>query len=56
MQKLVRHLGSRREVVGALDGSSRHSLTVSLLAMLELVKQDLVELIYERDGIYVQNI
>lgn len=55
MQKLIQHLGSRREVVDALDRASRHSLTVSLLAMLELVKQDLVELIYERDGIYVQN-
>lgn len=54
MQSLLRHLVKRTSIHQYLRAPSKRDRTLSLLAMLELIKEDLVELFFEEDTAYVK--
>lgn len=56
MQKLLNRLNQRHDMRSALDKSNRHALALSFLALLELIKRDLIEIVFEQDTTYVKAI
>lgn len=54
MQKLLARVTGRQSLEQTLHTGDRRLKTLSLLALLELVKQDLIELVFENERAYVQ--
>jgi chromatin segregation and condensation protein Rec8/ScpA/Scc1 (kleisin family) len=54
MQKLLKRLSKKHNINASLDRTSRYSLALSFLALLELIKQDMIEIIFEKDTTYVK--
>lgn len=54
MQKLLRNVGSQTSLQQHFALPSRRERALSLLAMLELIKEDLVELFFEENAAYVK--
>lgn len=54
MQKLLQNVGVRTSLQKHFAAPSRRERALSLLAMLELIKEDLVELFFEENAAYVK--
>lgn len=54
MQRLLQNVGVRTNLHKHFDAPSRRERALSLLAMLELIKEDLVELFFEENAAYVK--
>ena len=54
MQTLLVRVTTRQSLEKALHSDSRRTKTLSLLALLELVKQDLIELVFDQERTYVK--
>lgn len=53
MQRLLRRISQKQSFEQTINTQDRRTKTLSLLALLELIKQDLVKLIFEQDETYV---
>lgn len=54
MQKILFRVANKQSLEQTISSQDRRTKTLSLLALLELIKQDLVELVFEPEGMYVQ--
>ncbi|QQS26529.1 hypothetical protein IPM44_02250 [bacterium] len=56
MQQLLKNMINSQPLSSTLKTSDRRTKTLNLLAVLELIKQDLVELVFEKEEPYVHAI
>jgi segregation and condensation protein A len=56
MQRLLGRITQKQAFTHTLSTQDRRTKTLSLLALLELIKQDLVRLVFEQEEAYVQAI
>lgn len=56
MQALLTRVTGKQSLERTLQSNDRRIKTLSLLALLELVKQDLIELVFDQEKTYVQAI
>ncbi len=54
MQALLSRVTTQQSLEQTLSSNSRRTKTLSLLALLELVKQDLIELVFDQEKTYVK--
>lgn len=54
MQTLLSRVTTQQSLEQTLHSNSRRAKTLSLLALLELVKQDLIELVFDQERTYVK--